>query len=454
MMMRKFIAPTSREAMQKMKAALGPDAYVISNRKIAQGIEIMAMVGDVAPESPLANGGWNAGKAAFTTGTRSGGTTGARKSPQKSPASVPAAAPMKTLRDIAVHLPTTGPAPAPLPGDASAARGSAGRAPNLAEKDGPAELASLMDEVRSMRSLFESHMVQMAGQTGVPGRQLGKQLLQRLIAAGFSESVARSLVGRLPDDYSATQGEKWVQDVLAHNLRCMPDASDLVAAGGIYALIGPTGVGKTTTTAKLAARCVVKFGAGALGLITTDSYRIGAFDQLATYGRILGVPVHTAHTEAELHEALATMRDKHLVLIDTAGMSQRDPRVREHLRMLDLPQIRPVVLLNATAQRETLDDVLRAYGVAPAAGKPRTVVLTKLDEAVKLAPVLDLCMRHSLELAYVSTGQRVPEDLHGANARVLVHKAWTHSGGPSLPEQPNLPLPGMPASPAAAARRF
>lgn len=453
MMMRKFIAATSREAMQKMKAALGPDAYVISNRKIAQGIEIMAMVGDVAPESPLANGGWSAGKTAFNATPRPAVSNGSRNQPGASAAPARAVAPMKTLRDIAVHLPPTGAAPADAPGVAPATGANANRAPSTPPNGAPAGLASLMEEVRSMRSLFESHMVRMAGQVTLPARPLAVQLLQRLMAVGFSESVASSLIGRLPDDYSAAQGEKWVQDVLVHNLRCTPDAQDLVAAGGTYALIGPTGVGKTTTTAKLAARCVVKFGANALGLITTDSYRIGAFDQLATYGRILGVPVHTAHTAAELRETLDGLRDKHLVLIDTAGMSQRDPRVREHLRMLDLPQVHPVVLLNAAAQRETLDDVLRSYGVAPAAGKPRAAALTKLDEAVKLAPVLDLCMRHGLEIAYVSTGQRVPEDLHGANARVLVHKAWTQVESSPLPQQANLPLPGVPAAAVPVARR-
>ena len=449
MMMRKFIAATSREAMQKMKAALGPDAYVISNRKIAQGIEIMAMVGDVAPESPLANGGWSAGKAAANTAARPGLSKGA--STQSGPDAAPAraAAPMRTLRDIAVHLPPTG----AVQVEAAAGRAPANRAPAMPAQGDPAELASLMDEVRSMRSMFETHMSQMAGQASQPVRPLGLQLLQRLLDVGFSEAVARSLISRVPDDYSAARAEKWLQDILAHNLRCTPDAKDLVTLGGTYALIGPTGVGKTTTTAKLAARCVVKFGADALGLITTDSYRIGAFDQLATYGRILGVPVHTAHTAAELREALTAMGDKHLVLIDTAGMSQRDPRVREHLRMLDLPQVRPVVLLNAAAQRETLDDVLRSYGVASAPGKPRAAVLTKLDEAVKLAPALDLCMRHGLELAYVSTGQRVPEDLHGANARVLVHKAWTLPETPMIPSEVDRVLPAMRATLPSLARR-
>jgi len=449
MMMRKFIAATSREAMQKMKAALGPDAYVISNRKIAQGIEIMAMVGDVAPESPLANGGWSAGKAAFNPAASPGVPNGLRNRSQTNAAPARTAAPMRTLRDIAVHLPPTD----AVPGEAAGGRTHAERAPAMQAKGDPAELASLMDEVRSMRSLFESHMVQMAGQASQPARPLGLQLLQRLLDSGFSEAVARSLISRMPDDYSAARAEKWLQDVLAHNLRCTPDTKDLVTLGGTYALIGPTGVGKTTTTAKLAARCVVKFGADALGLITTDSYRIGAFDQLATYGRILGVPVHTAHTAAELREALTAMGDKHLVLIDTAGMSQRDPRVREHLRMLDLPQVRPVVLLNAAAQRETLDDVLRSYGSAPAAGKPRAAVLTKLDEAVKLAPALDLCMRHGIELAYVSTGQRVPEDLHGANARVLVHKAWTLPEAQIMPSVGNLVLSATPAAPPSPGRR-
>jgi flagellar biosynthesis protein FlhF len=189
--------------------------------------------------------------------------------------------------------------------------------------------------------------------------------------------------------------------------------------------VGPTGVGKTTTAAKLAARCAVKYGAKNMGLITVDNYRIGAEDQLRTYGKILGVTVHTAHDAQTLADLIALMRDKHLVLIDTVGMGQRDSRLSGHLQMLNSPGIEPVLFLNASAQGETLEDVVRLYS-GPGHRRPSKVIVSKIDEAVKYGYALDCMIRHKLELQYVTNGQRVPEDLHPANPQYLVHRALKH----------------------------
>jgi len=196
----------------------------------------------------------------------------------------------------------------------------------------------------------------------------------------------------------------------------------MIDRGGVFALLGPTGVGKTTTAAKLAARCVVKFGAKSLGLITIDSYRVGAEDQLRAYGKILGVTVHTARDAQSLADLIALMRDRHLVLIDTVGMGQRDSRLGELMQMLKSPAIEPVLFLNASAQAETLDDVVRCYG-GPRPRQGRKVIVSKLDEAVKYGFVLDCAIRHKLSIQCLTNGQRVPEDLHPANAQYLVHRA-------------------------------
>jgi flagellar biosynthesis protein FlhF len=159
--------------------------------------------------------------------------------------------------------------------------------------------------------------------------------------------------------------------------------------------------------------------------VTTDSDRIGAFDQLSIYGKILGVPVHSAQSYAELEATIATMAGKRLVLIDTTGMGQRDNRVAEQINLLNHPRIKRLLLLNAAVQAETLEDVARVYQGKAAGARPLAgAVLTKIDEAAKLASALDVVARHGLELQFVTNGQRVPEDLHAPVASALVHRAF------------------------------
>jgi flagellar biosynthesis protein FlhF len=196
--------------------------------------------------------------------------------------------------------------------------------------------------------------------------------------------------------------------------------TDIVDQGGIYALVGPTGVGKTTTTAKLAARCVLRHGARKLALVTTDGYRIGAHEQLRIYGRILGVSVHLARDGKDLRATLRDLQHTHMVLIDTMGMSQRDRMVSEQVAMFGDSDVKSLLLLSATSRGDTLDDVVRAYSGIGLAG----CVLTKVDEAASLASSLDVVIRHGLRLYYVSNGQRVPEDLHLPNRPYLLHRAF------------------------------
>jgi len=184
--------------------------------------------------------------------------------------------------------------------------------------------------------------------------------------------------------------------------------------------MGPTGVGKTTTTAKLAARCVLRHGAGKVALVTTDSYRIGAHEQLRIYGRILGVTVYLAKDAAELQQILLELKHKHMVLIDTMGMSQKDRLVGELNAMLTDCGVRRLLVMSATSRGDTLDDVVKAYRGDDLAG----CILTKVDETASLAPSLDAIMRHGLRLHYVSNGQRVPEDLHLPNRAYLLHRAF------------------------------
>jgi flagellar biosynthesis protein FlhF len=280
----------------------------------------------------------------------------------------------------------------------------------------------MMSELRSMRGLIEQRFGALAFMDKLQRQPRQAQLAQRLLESGFSPVLIRKLVDSMPSDVDEMV---WASGVLEHNLLTAERESPLEDVGGIYAMIGATGVGKTTSTAKLAAAFATKHGATNLGLITLDAYRVGAHEQLRTYGRILGVPVHTAHDRASLEDLLDLLSAKRMVLIDTAGMAQRDSRTRELLDMVSHRSINRLLVVNASAQGETIEDQLVAYAAQGCKG----ILLSKLDEAVKLAPALDAMVRHKLKVLAVANGQRVPEDWHRLSAHALVQRALKTSGG-------------------------
>ena len=189
-------------------------------------------------------------------------------------------------------------------------------------------------------------------------------------------------------------------------------------------MIGSTGVGKTTTAAKLAGLCARAHGPGSVGLITLDSYRIGAHEQLRTYGKMLGVVAHLAHDHAALKDLLGLLSSKKMVLIDTTGLAPRDPRKREMMELLDLPSVKRLLVLNASGHGDTLDDVVSAFKQPTG----QQAILSKIDEAVKLGPAIDAAVRHQLVLRGVTTGQRVPEDWEPAVATKLVAMSMRSAG--------------------------
>jgi flagellar biosynthesis protein FlhF len=286
--------------------------------------------------------------------------------------------------------------------------------------------APVMNEVRAMRQWLEQQMLALTWRDATQRNPLRRQLWRQLVDAGFTPMLARAIVSHLPDDYDETKSAAWLKEVLVRNLSCTPEGESLVDRGGVYALVGPTGVGKTTTTAKLAARCVVKYGARSLGLITTDQYRIGAVDQLRTFGRILGVEVYTARGAQDLETMLLSMSGRRLVLVDTVGMGQRDSRIPEQISALSVAGLQRVLVLPAGGHAEQCEDIVQAYTGSGLAG----VIISKLDEAVRLGGVLDAVIRHKLTLQAMTTGQRVPEDIHAPNAALLVHRALRSPSSP------------------------
>lgn len=314
--------------------------------------------------------------------------------------------------------PTPPPAPAQLEPTQSAVRGP--------QSEPTPSDPRLFAELQAMRALLQDQLASLSSSVAAVDAQrrnpLQVKLMTRLLTAGFSPELARSVASNAPAVVEGESAEAWLQDVLAHNLKCVGEADGIVERGGVYALVGPTGVGKTTTVAKLAARYAVRHGTSSLGLITLDSYRVGAHEQLRTYGRILGAPVHLAQDGATLRELLASMQGKRLVLIDTCGISQRDERLAEMMNALATAgtAARPVarvLLLNSASHAETIEDVARAWRAHEAAG----AILTKLDEAARIGGALDALLRHKLALFGLTNGQRVPEDWHLGNARLLAH---------------------------------
>jgi flagellar biosynthesis protein FlhF len=293
------------------------------------------------------------------------------------------------------------------------------REPRLAALTATAEGGRILNEIKSLRSLLEERLDMLANGVESGARLVPAMLRKELTAVGFDSGVVRAALDALPVELGVPQAREWIQARLVRALACASTADDLIEIGGVFAATGPTGVGKTTTIAKLAARCAVRYGAGSIGLITTDTYRIGAPDQLRIYGKIIGAPVHTVHDVEWLRRTLESMRDRRLILVDTIGMGQRDARVGENLDMLDACGVRRLVLLAAASQSETLEEVVERYRGRSAVG----AVLTKIDESVKLAPAIGVLLRHKLKLRYLSNGQRVPEDLHVPDALNLVRTA-------------------------------
>ncbi|WP_374436484.1 flagellar biosynthesis protein FlhF [Inhella sp.] len=281
------------------------------------------------------------------------------------------------------------------------------------------ERADVMRELQDMKGLIEQRFGALAFMEKLQRQPVQARLAQQLLEAGFSPALTRKLVDACPSAFAAGADEmQWAAAVLARNLHVAPIA--LEDRQGVFALIGSTGVGKTTSTAKIAANFAAKHGASQLGLITLDAYRLGAHEQLRAYGRILGVPVHTAHDRASLDDLLDLLANKQMVLIDTAGMAQRDSRTQELLEMVAHPSIRRLLVVNASAQGETLDDVVGAWHASQCEG----VVLSKIDEAVRLGPALDILIRHRLTLQAVANGQRVPEDWLRLSPDELVQHAF------------------------------
>ena len=282
------------------------------------------------------------------------------------------------------------------------------------------EMTSMREEMNAIRQLLE-HQVSGLMQQDMARRDPTRAcMIDRLIGMGIGKDVAEQMACFVPDDVSRQQGWKALLAMVEDQMQTTNN--EILRQGGVYALVGPTGVGKTTTVAKLAALGAQKYGADKVALITTDTYRIGAYEQLATYGRIIGCSVKQVKDANELAEVLYHLRNKRLVLIDTAGMSQRDLRLTEQLNTLMRNQrvdIRNYLVLSATAQINVLQETVRHFKKVQLSG----CIFTKLDESLSLGEIISIAIQNRLPIGYLTNGQRVPEDIRVANSEKLVKKA-------------------------------
>lgn len=298
------------------------------------------------------------------------------------------------------------------------------------------QMQAMLAEMRNMRSAFESQLTSLNWANIAQRDPVRSALLTQLLSAGFSASLSRQMAERIPEQIDGkptteATAKAWMQRILSLNLNTVAHENELFDQGGAFALIGPTGVGKTTTTAKLAARYVMKHGTENLGIITTDAYRVGGYEQLRIYGKILGVMVHAVKDETDLKIALNELKNKHTILIDTVGVSQKDRMVAEQIAMLSNTQrpIKKLLCVNATNTGETLTDVVRAYKGKGLDG----AILTKVDEAATIGNALDVLIRNKLKLFYTTNGQRVPEDIEHSDKQALIEQAFTRNEASQSP---------------------
>ncbi|NBP36201.1 MAG: flagellar biosynthesis protein FlhF [Betaproteobacteria bacterium] len=455
---RRFVAANATEALAMVKQAIGSDAILLSNREVEGGIEVIAMAqeqfkeiapratarskvqapaaslpdppserfsaSDAADRAPRPEGLRMRSDSAIRTANHKLVIADVAQRPMRNPNGSPVFSPEVAARHFRTDV---GSSVARNDQGAESAQSTGHESAPAQTVQTPAELnmlaERLMGQVSEVKNLLQSHI---AGNTwnqlkGVsPGRA---EMLKRLLAAGFSPGLSTSLLEEVGEVEESASMIETLKQPLAARMRSI-DPVAMFDDGGVFAFIGPTGVGKTTTVAKIAARCVMRFGRKAVSLLSTDTYRIGALEQLRVFGKILGLPVTALRDAEDLGNRLQELERYHVVLIDTAGMGQRDVKMVEQLRVLSdgYKQAKRILVMSATTSLQTMQDVIQAHSHGEGNGI-MGVVVTKIDEAMGLAPSVDCLIRHDLPLLFIGNGQQVPEDLHVADPLYLAHRA-------------------------------
>jgi len=280
-----------------------------------------------------------------------------------------------------------------------------------------AEMEQMRQEMLSIRELLEHQISGLMWQDMAQKDPTKALMVNRLLNLGLNEQVADQIASYIPPHHTEQQAWDEAKQLLAQQLNTTNN--EIIHRGGVVSLIGPTGVGKTTTVAKLAARFAQIHGADQVAMISTDSYRIAGFEQLSTYGRIIGCQVKLAKDGEALETLLQQFSQKKLILIDTAGMGQRDLRLAERLTTLitsSRVRIRNYLVLAANTQQRVMQENVERFKKVPLAG----CIYTKLDESLSVGEIIATSIQNGLPIGYLTDGQRVPEDIKVANAEKLV----------------------------------
>lgn len=346
---------------------------------------------------------------------------------------VPAAAALAPLPVVAAALPPALPIAATVATAANEAAPVVTSVPELivVPRDDE-EIRQLRHEVAGMRHVIEREMHRFTDERlrGSPVRAAALDLMDEY---GFDAGISRDVAMQIPLDTEAHRGRGLMLGLLSKKLPIAP--VDPLEAGGVIALVGPTGAGKTTTIAKLASRFAEAHAARDVALVTTDTGRIGAREQLYGFGRQLGIAVHEASSGSDLNQLLERLKDYKLVLIDTAGLGPRDRALAAQLQWLRAAeQIRTLLVLPANTSFGDMDEVVRRFSAA----NPQGVVLSKLDETGRFGTALSVAVDHRLPITWVTDGQDVPEDLHRASAANLVLRLEDLRRAADMPCNPEL----------------
>ena len=435
MRIKRFFGKDMRSALAEVKEVLGPDAVIMSNKRVNGGVEIMAAF-DQEPEPKLA------------PKSRLAGRRNSDMRPDELADSLQALLARQQQEDAeqqAQATPMTAPENPNQQDRDQAGRSFAEReaseqvlsqsqlSQSAGSQSDPAEaitnqrlsaqdatIQAMKSDMSAIRELLETQVSGLVWQDMERREPTRTLLIKKLTKLGFTDDVADQISCFIPEGLS--EKEAWDHSLDLLQAQVATTRNDILSQGGVVALVGPTGVGKTTTIAKLAARYAQMNGPESVALVTTDTYRIAASEQLQTYARIIGCPVKVARDAEELNAVLVQFRQRRLVLIDTAGMSQRDLRLSEQLATLmenSRLRIRPYLVLSATAQASVQNEIVRQFKRIPLSG----CIFTKLDESLSLGEVLSTAIHNNLPISYLTDGQQVPEDIQVADARVLVRRA-------------------------------
>ena len=408
MRIQRYIAKDMRTALAQVREALGPDAVILSSGKIGDEVEVVA-----AMDMEVARAVENAPPA-----TRMHDRDSFARQQALASVAADAAADARQAELLKNRRSSSQISESLAP--VIAARQPAPVAPVAAQPATPAAgQETLVGEMKDMRRMLEAQLATLAWNDLSRRSPVQAAMLKELAQLGITQDLANSLVRKLPADLTFSAARRFALATVARTIQVTGDR--WLEKGGIVAFAGPAGAGKTTLLAKLAARWVLRHGPRRVAIISADAVRIGAHEQMHMLGRLLGVTTHNVYDVAELPELLFELRGCQFIMIDTAGASPRDPELARRLRLLNQMQasIETSLVLPASTQAGAIDEVVQRFELA----KPSSCVITKVDEAVSLGGVLSALVRHKLPAAYMSDGQRVPEDLSPARSHVLVSRA-------------------------------